>query len=59
MPTPAGGMSVDRAAEIVAEYGRDSMLLIGGALLAAREQLAARSTEFVNAVAAAAEAVPA
>ena len=33
----------------------DSMLLIGGALLAEHEQLAARSTEFVNAVAAAAE----
>ena len=60
LPTPAGGMSVDRAAEMVAEYGRDSMLLIGGALLAAREQLAARSTEFVNAVAAAAgDPVPA
>ena len=59
MPTPAGGMSVERAAEIVAEYGRDSMLLIGGALLAAREQLDARSTEFVNAVAAAAETVAA
>ena len=59
MPTPAGGMSVERAAEIVAEYGRDSMLLIGGALLAAREQLAARSSEFVNAVAAAAESATA
>ena len=59
LPTPAGGMSVERASEIVAEYGRDSMLLIGGALLAAREQLAARSSEFVNAVAAAAEAVTA
>lgn len=53
-------MSVDRAAEMVAEYGRDSMLLIGGALLAARDQLAARSAEFVNSVAvAAAETVPA
>ena len=60
LPTPAGGMSVNRAAEIVAEYGRDSMLLIGGALLSARERLAERSTEFVNAVAvAAAEAVSA
>ncbi|HKO67418.1 MAG TPA: RuBisCO large subunit C-terminal-like domain-containing protein [Burkholderiaceae bacterium] len=54
LPTPAGGMSVDRTKEIVSEYGCDSMLLIGGALLAAREQLAARSVEFVNAVAAAA-----
>ena len=39
LPTPAGGMSVERSAEMVAEYGHDSMLLIGGALLAAREQL--------------------
>jgi ribulose-bisphosphate carboxylase large chain len=54
LPTPAGGMSVERTAEMVAEYGRDSMLLIGGALLAAREDLAARSREFVNAVAVAA-----
>jgi len=59
MPTPAGGMSVDRAAEMVGEYGRDSMLLVGGALLSAREQLAARSVEFVSAVAMAAEAVTA
>ena len=59
MPTPAGGMSVERAAEMVGEYGRDSMLLVGGALLSAREQLAVRSTEFVNAVATAAEAVTA
>ena len=54
LPTPAGGMSVERSAEMVAEYGHDSMLLIGGDLLAAREQLAARSAEFVNAVAVAA-----
>ena len=59
LPTPAGGMPVERAAEIVGEYGLDSMLLIGGALLAEPEQLANRSTEFVNAVAAAAEAVAA
>ena len=59
LPTPAGGMSLDRTAEMVCEYGCDSMLLIGGALLEAREQLAARSAEFVNAVAAAADAVPA
>lgn len=57
LPTPAGGMSVERAAEIVREYGRDSMLLIGGGLLAARERLAERSAAFVEAVAAAAESV--
>lgn len=56
LPTPAGGMTVERTAEIVGDYGRDSMLLIGGALLAEPEQLAARSAEFVDAVAAAAEA---
>ena len=56
LPTPAGGMSVDRVPEIIAEYGRDSMLLIGGALLAQPERLAERSTEFVDAVAAAPEA---
>ena len=59
MPTPAGGMSVDRVAEMVGEYGRDSMLLIGGALLAEPERLAARTLEFVEAVAAAADTVPA
>ncbi|MEP6609392.1 MAG: RuBisCO large subunit C-terminal-like domain-containing protein [Burkholderiaceae bacterium] len=59
LPTPAGGMRVERAAEMVGEYGLDSMLLIGGALLAAREQLLARSIEFVNAVAAAAEEIAA
>ncbi len=52
-------MSVERAAEMVGEYGRDSMLLVGGALLSVRKHLAARSTEFVNAVARAAEAVTA
>ena len=59
MPTPGGGMSVERAAEIVGEYGRDSMLLVGGALLSAPEHLAARSAEFVKAVATAADAVTA
>jgi ribulose-bisphosphate carboxylase large chain len=59
LPTPAGGMSVERTTEIVREYGRDSMLLIGGALLAAREQVEEQSRVFVDEVAAAAESVPA
>jgi ribulose-bisphosphate carboxylase large chain len=59
LPTPAGGMSVERTAEIVRDYGRDAMLLMGGTLLAAREKLIERSREFVAAVAAAAKAVPA
>ena len=50
---PAGGMSVERVPEIVAAYGRDSMLLIGGNLLLAGERLAERSRDFVTAVAAA------
>ena len=53
LPVPAGGMSVERVPEIVADYGRDSMLLIGGNLLLAGERLAERSRDFVTAVAAA------
>jgi ribulose-bisphosphate carboxylase large chain len=57
MPVPAGGMSVERVPEIVADYGLDTMLLIGGNLLLARERLAERSAEFVQAVAAASEVI--
>lgn len=32
LPAPAGGMTVDRAAELTAFYGSDTVLLIGGAL---------------------------
>ena len=52
-------MSIDRVPEIISEYGRDSMLLIGGALLAQPDQIAARSAEFVDAVAVASEALTA
>jgi ribulose-bisphosphate carboxylase large chain len=51
LPVPAGGMTVERVPELLAEYGRDVMLLIGGSLLIAREDLAARSAAFVEAVA--------
>ena len=54
---PAGGMTVERVPELVSEYGRDAMLLIGGSLLIAREQLASRSRAFVEAVAAASSEV--
>ena len=54
LPTPAGGMSVERSAEIVAEYGIDAMLLIGGSLLIARERSGERARAFVEAVHAAA-----
>jgi ribulose-bisphosphate carboxylase large chain len=52
VPTPAGGMSVQRTQELLDCYGRDVMLLIGGALLSApREALAEETARFVRAVA--------
>ena len=47
LPVPAGGMSVDRVDEMVADYGLDVMLLIGGNLLIAGEALPLRAQEFV------------
>jgi ribulose-bisphosphate carboxylase large chain len=49
-PVPAGGMSVERVDEMLAFYGRDVILLIGGALLAAGEALPQRAREFVTRV---------
>ena len=34
LPSPGGGMSVDRAADMVAMYGEDVVYLLGGSLLA-------------------------
>ena len=39
VPVPAGGMTTDRVPEMLDFYGADVMLLIGGALLEARERL--------------------
>ena len=50
LPVPAGGMTVDRVDEMLGFYGPDTMLLIGGALLSAGDQLEERSREFVAAV---------
>lgn len=50
LPVPAGGMSVERVPEMIEGYGRDAMLLIGGALLAAGDRLLERSRAFVAAV---------
>ena len=47
---PAGGMSIDRVPEMLDFYGRDIMLLIGGALLLARDRLAGETAAFVQAV---------
>ena len=52
MPVPAGGMTVDRLDEILDFYGRDTMILIGGGLLKARERLTEESATFVRQVAA-------
>jgi ribulose-bisphosphate carboxylase large chain len=50
VPVPAGGMSVERVPEMVADYGSDTMLLIGGGLLSAGDALPERSLEFVKRV---------
>jgi ribulose-bisphosphate carboxylase large chain len=50
LPVPAGGMSVERVPEMVEDYGTDTMLLIGGGLLAAGDALPERSREFVRCV---------
>ena len=50
LPVPAGGMTVDRVGEMVGDYGTDTMLLIGGGLLSAREHLLEKTREFVRRV---------
>jgi len=50
VPVPAGGMSTDRVREMLDFYGADSMLLIGGGLLSARERLTEATATFVEAV---------
>jgi ribulose-bisphosphate carboxylase large chain len=44
-------MSLERVPEMLAFYGPDTILLIGGALLLAGDSLAARSREFVRRIA--------
>ena len=52
LPVPAGGMALSRVPEILDFYGPDTMLLIGGSLLAAREHLTAETAAFTSRVAA-------
>jgi ribulose-bisphosphate carboxylase large chain len=47
VPVPAGGMTIERVGEMLAFYGADVMLLIGGALLEARERLTEETAAFV------------
>jgi ribulose-bisphosphate carboxylase large chain len=51
IPTPAGGMSLDRVDEMLDVYGRDCMLLIGGNLLAKRERISDAARAFAQKVA--------
>ena len=53
LPVPAGGMTLARVPEMKETYGRNVMLLIGGGLLAAGDELLQASRDFVKAVGAA------
>jgi ribulose-bisphosphate carboxylase large chain len=50
VPVPAGGMTIDRVAEMLDFYGSRVMLLIGGALLEVRERLTQETAAFVETV---------
>jgi S-methyl-5-thioribulose 1-phosphate isomerase len=50
VPVPAGGMTTDRVPEMLDFYGAGAMLLIGGALLEAREHLVEATSAFVSEV---------
>ena len=50
IPVPAGGMTTDRVGEMLDFYGADVMLLIGGALLDARQRLTQETVAFVEKV---------
>ena len=51
LPCPAGGMTLDRVPEILDFYGPDTMLLIGGSLLCAKDRLTQATAKFVERVA--------
>jgi ribulose-bisphosphate carboxylase large chain len=53
-PAPAGGITVERVEEILAFYGPDSILLIGGSLYEAGDRLLERTRVLVDRVARAA-----
>jgi ribulose-bisphosphate carboxylase large chain len=52
LPVPAGGMLLERVEELLAFYGPDTMLLIGGNLLIERDAILERTKAFVERVAA-------
>lgn len=51
VPVPAGGMTTQRVTEMLQFYGKDVMLLIGGALLAAGPRMTEEAAKFAEAVA--------
>jgi ribulose-bisphosphate carboxylase large chain len=51
LPVPAGGMTLERTREILEFYGEDTMLLIGGNLLMARDRITEETERFTRAVA--------
>lgn len=56
LPAPAGGIQVERVDELLQFYGADCMLLIGGSLYEAGDQIFERSRALVQRVAGAASA---
>ncbi|CAG1007910.1 RuBisCO_large_IV RLP_RrRLP [Burkholderiales bacterium] len=50
LPVPAGGMSIERVPEMLGAFGDDAMLLVGGSLLVAGDELESRCRAFVAAV---------
>jgi len=52
LPVPAGGIVLSRVGEMLDFYGHDTMLLIGGSLLLARDRITEESAAFAEAVAA-------
>ena len=51
LAVPAGGITLNRVGELLDFYGPDTMLLIGGNLLLARDRITEESAAFVRAVA--------
>ena len=51
LPVPAGGMSTQRTQEMLDFYGTDTLLLIGGQLLAAKDRMTEETLAFTRKVA--------
>lgn len=51
VPVPAGGMTLDRVAEMLEFYGQDVIVLVGGGLLSAGPRIIQETAAFVDAVA--------